>query len=274
MSTPKSEERRPNPFYPAFDLLLAKLLAVDQALNVSEAALRPATESSDEWQKRIPQEPIRYMLADICDDREPGYVKLIPSVRVPDKETELLLRTARDFMTQSYLWGITRSSEAFREFAESIVKKLPADDEEATAQDPGPVKKKEENRRMRFDSALKRIRDAAPTLVACERANARSIPLQQWIRVAAQVRHAVAHNEGILEQESYEKSRLSGLEKYFPGDLEDDTGYVLKPTPETTVKAIQTFREYGVAIYKAVSDALGFPATILGLNGEITTWRR
>lgn len=126
----------------------------------------------------------------------------------------------------------------------------------------------------RFDAMLKRVRGAAPALAACEKENARKIPLQQWIRVAAQVRHAVAHNEGVLGIVDYEKYRSSGLEKHFLGELEDDTGYVLKPTSETTTRAIRTFREYGVAIYRSISEARGFPATLVGPDGEIITWRR
>jgi hypothetical protein len=40
------------------------------------------------------------------------------------------------------------------------------------------------------------------------------------------------------------------------------------------MRTIRAFREYGVAIYKAVSEAHGFQATILGPNGAVTTWRR
>jgi len=85
-------------------------------------------------------------------------------------------------------------------------------------------------------------------LVSCERTNTRRIPLQQWIRLAAHVRHAVAHNDGIVRIEKYKKYRSSDLERHFPGELETDVGYVLKPTAKTPMKAICTFREYGVAI--------------------------
>jgi len=261
VSTRATVKKRPNPFYPAFDLLLAKLLAAEQALCVSEALFENTLESPDEWLAQIPEGELPGMLADICDLDIPGYVKNIPSFRWPDREKEYLLRAVRDLRSQSCLWSIARAFEHFREFVESIAKELPSDTEE-------------EGKRMRFDSTMKRIRNAAPDLAGCERENARRIPLRQWIRVAARVRHAVAHNEGILSPEVYERYRSSGLEKHFPGELETDTGYVLRPTLQTSAKTIRTFREYGVAIYKAVSEAHGFRATLLGPNGELTTWRR
>jgi len=261
VSAPETQRRRPNPFYPAFDLLLAKLLAAEQALRVSEALFENALQSPDEWLAQIPEGELPGMLADICDLGIPGYVKNIPSFRWPDREKDYLLRAVRDFRSQSCLWSIARGFEHFREFVESIVEDLPSDTEE-------------EGERMRFDSTMKRIRDAAPDLAGCESENARRIPLRQWIRLAARVRHGVAHNEGILSPMVYERYRSSGLEKHFPGELEADTGYVLKPTLQTAAKTIRTFGEYGLAIYKAISEAHGFPATLLGPNGSLTTWRR
>jgi len=271
---PQSQENRKNPYYPAFDLLLAKFLAVDQALNVAEAAFGYATESPDAWLGQISDKPLSHMLADICDDRNPGYVKLIPSVRVPDRETELLLRTVRDFRTQSYLWVIARGFEAFREFVQSVEAELRDSVGVSAGYGRKPITDTAHHRESRFTQALKRIREAAPPLVACEKSNARKIQLQQWVAVAEAVRNAVAHNEGILRKADYERYCSSGLEEHFPGELEEDTGYVLKPTPESTAKTIRTFREYGVAVYKAISEAHGFPAALLGPDGEITTWRR
>ena len=49
VNEPGAEEKLQNPYYLAFDHLLAKLLAADQALNVSEAAFGYATESPDVW---------------------------------------------------------------------------------------------------------------------------------------------------------------------------------------------------------------------------------
>lgn len=256
-----TQKKSPNPFYPAFDLLLAKLVAAEKALRVSEALFESALESPDEWLAQIQQGDLPGMMADICDSSIPGYVKNVPSLRWPDREKDDLLRALRDLRAQSCLWSIARGFEHFRGFAESVVTKLPSDAEE-------------ERGRMRFDSTMKRIRSSAAALADCERKNARRIPLRQWIQVAAGVRHAVAHNEGILSQQIYERYRSSGLEKHFPGDLEADTGYVLKPTLESAARAIRTFREYGVAIYKAVSQAHGYPATLLGPNGELTTWQR
>lgn len=274
MSRSASEQNLENPYYAAFDLLLAKLLAADQAVAVSEAAFVYATESPEEWLEQIPDGSVCSMLADICDGSIPGYVKHIPSLREPDKEADFLLRAVRDFRTQSYLWAIARAFEAFREFVGAIEKDLPnTGDTEAcrglktSAEDP-------KDKPPSFDAALKNVRRAAPLLHTCEEQNARGIHLPQWIRLVAAVRHAVAHNDGVLSDVYYKKYRDSGLESHFPGELELDTGYVLKPTPEVVKKTIRTLREYGVAIYKFVSEARDLPARLVGQDGEITTWRR
>lgn len=274
MNQSESGKSRRNPYYPAFDLFLAKLLAAEQALSVSEAAFGHATDSPQEWLKRIPDGELLGMLADICDDSIPGYVKHIPSLRIPEQEADCLLRALRDFRTQSYLWAITRAFEAFREFVEAIDKELPdtagADPFEGLVLGTGTGQKG----RKCFAEVLRAVRRAAPQLVECENSNVRGICLSQWIRVAAAVRHAVAHNEGVLRDADYEKYRKSGLEEHFPGEMEAHTGYVLKPTPEVAKKTIRTLREYGVAIYKFVSEAQGLPAGLAGQDGEITTWRR
>ena len=272
MNQSKSGMSRRNPYYPAFDLLLAKLLAAEQALNVSEAAFGHATDSPQEWLKRIPNGEMLGTLADICDGSIPGFVKHIPSLRIPDQETDYLLRAFRDFRAQSYLWAIARAFEAFREFIEAIEKELP------DTADAGTVKSlvsgTEQKGRKRFAEVLRAVRRAAPHLVECENSNVRGICLSQWICVVAAVRHAVAHSEGVLRDVDYKKYRNLGLEEHFPGEVEAHTGYVLKLTPEVAKKTIRTLREYGVAIYKFVSEAQGLPAGLVGQDGEITTWRR
>ena len=278
MKTPGTEQVPLNPYYPAFDLLLAKLLAAEQAFHVSEAVFENATNLQDEWLAQIQGGELPGMIADICDQRNPGFVQHIPSFRWPNREKDYLLRALRDFRTQSHLWSIARAFEHFREFVEAVVRTLPQPDIACPCQLHAPIShlvpRNKSKAIRRFNTMLKRIREAAPALIACEKTNARSISLQQWIGVTAQVRHAVAHNDGILPPEIYERYRSSGLEKYFPGELEADTGYVLKPTVKTTATAIRTFRDYGVTIYKTVSEVHDLSPTLLGPNGEITTWQR
>jgi len=275
MSIPESRQKRPNPYYPAFDLLLAKLLAAEQTLSVSEAVFCHASEMENEWLPRIPEREMPGMMADICDHRIPDCVKYIPSLRMSEQETHYLMRAVRDFRIQSYLWAITRAFEAFREFVESIENDLlSAVDTDADRKPPASNGGTKQKTSSRFIRALKRIRQTAPSLVDCETKNTRKIELQQWIRVAEKVRDAVAHNEGVLRAAVYEKYRTSNLERHFPGELEPGIGYVLKPTPENVTKTIRTLREYGVAIYKAISGAKGFPASLVGKDGEITTWQR
>lgn len=273
MNAPETDHGCRNPFYPALDLLLAKLLAAEQAVGVSEAAFEHASESQDEWLARIPEGQLPGMMADICDS-SPGWVKYVPSLRLPNHETDYLVRAVRDFRTQSYLWSIARAFEHFREFVESIEAELPDGTCMSAGQGSEPIGDADQHKKSRLELALRRVRHIAPALVDCERTNARKIQLQQWIAVAEAVRNAVAHNEGILTEEAYERYSSSGLRKHFPGELEEGAGYVLKPTSETTAKTIRTFREYGVAIYRLVSEAQDLPARLVGQDGEITTWRR
>jgi len=273
MNQSGSKEKWENPYYLAFDLLLAKLLAAEQALNVSEAAFGYANESPEKWLERIPDGRLCGMLADICDDSIPGYVKHVPSLRGPDEEIDFLLRAVRDFRTQSYLWAIARAFEAFREFVGAAAGELATASESerrGSSGKNGPA----ESKTRRFSDALKHVRKTVPVLKGYEMRNVRGIDLAQWIRVVSTVRDAVAHNEGIVGSANYEKYRSSGLEKEFPGELEDAIGYVLKPTHDVALNAITRLREYGLVIYKAVSETANLPVLIYNHEKGITTWRR
>lgn len=270
---------RKNPYYPAFDLLLAKLLAAEKALHVAKAAFADENFASAERATRTEDRPFPSgWLADICDDRMPGYVKHVHSLRDTDVSKDSLLRAARDFRTSSYLWVIARSFEAFREFVEAVDHDLPDSIESGSGccTESGTVLTDEKRTRTEggFDEALKRLRKAGPLLERCEKQNARGINLAQWISVVAAVRNAVAHNEGILRDFVFEKYRSSSLEKEFPGNHEDKVGYVLTPTYDVTLKTIQRLREYALAIYKAVSEEAKLPTLIYDHEKGMTTWRR
>lgn len=264
-----------NAYYSSFDLLLAKLLAAEEALHVAKAAFAEEDVSSAEWATRGVESG---WLADICDERMPGYVKFVPSFRVTDVSEESRLRAAKDLRTSFNLWTIVRSFEAFREFVRTIDSCL-ADPRRPEVDRLSSLaacflSRKRKRAERRFDAALKRVRKAAPLLKRCETRNARGIHLAQWIRVVAVVRNAAAHNEGILKYDEYKKYRSSNLEKEFPGDLEDDVGYVLKPTPDVALNTINQLREYALVIYKAVSEAADLPVLIYHHGKGITTWRR
>lgn len=272
-------EPRKNPYYPAFDLLLAKLLAAEEALHVAKAAFADENFASAEWATHAKDRPFPSgWLADICDDRMPRYVKHVLSLRDTDVSKDSLLRAARDFRTSSYLWVIARSFEAFREFVEAISYGLPDQEEPVAYHLLAPVVRLASRRPKRakheFDAALKRVRKAAPLLKRCETRNSRGIHLAQWIRVAAAVRHAVAHNEGILRDSEFEKYRSSNLESEFPGSHEDEVGYVLAPTHDVALKTIQRLREYALVIYNAVSEAANLPTLIYDHEKGITAWHR
>ena len=259
---------RKNPYYPAFDLLLAKLVAAEEALRVAEAALADENFASAEWTTYAEDRSFSSgWLADICDDRMPGFVKHVPSLRHTDVSKDSLLRAARDFRTSSYLWVIARSFEAFREFVEAVAQGLPNQEEPLVSRRP----KRDESE---VNAELKRIRKAAPLLKKCETRNSRGINLTQWISVVAAVRNAVAHNEGILRNSEFKKYRSSNLENEFPGSHEDEVGYVLVPTHDVALKTIERLREYALVIYKAVSEAADLPVLIYDHEKGITTWGR
>jgi len=271
MNAPESRQKQANPYYPAFDLFLAQLLATEQALRLSEAVFCQASDSTNDWLAQIPKAEMPAMMADICDEK---ILKYKPSFREAYRTADFLIVAVRNLQTQSYLWAIARGFERFREFAVSIANNLENTPEADAVGDPTSADETENVTPSGFDAALKRIRKIAPSLSHCEKQNACSIQLQQWICVVEQVRHAVAHNEGVLSEETYKAYCTSSLEQHFPGKLEPSTGYVLMPTAETAARVLRTLREYGLAIYKTISEAKGLPATLVGRDGEITTWNR
>ena len=274
MSVSESEKKRSNPFYPAFDLLLAKLLAAEQALSVSEAAFGYASGSPEEWLGRIPDRYVCSELVDICDNRKPGWTKKVHSLREPERGTDFLLQTVCAFRTASYLWVIARAFESFREFVETIDEELSDVTCTGVSRSAGSAENSPTNERSSFDDALRHVREVAPSLVKCETQNERGIHLPQWISVVEAVRHAVAHSDGVVRDDIYRKYRTSGLARDFPGELQADTGYVLKPTPEVAMRTIGTLLEYALVIYKAVSAAMNLPAVLYDHDIGITTWRR
>ena len=268
---------RKNQYYPAFDLLLAKLLATEKAVHVAKTAFADEKFTSAELATRAKDRPFPSgWLADICEDRMPGYVRYVLSLRDTDASKGSYLHAARNFRTSSYLWAIARSFEAFREFVEAIAHSLPYQEKpfayRLLTRAVRLVSRRPKRAKRGFDAALKRVRKAAPLLKRCETGNSRGIHLAQWIRVVAAVRHAVAHNEGILRDFEFEKYRSSNLESEFPGSREDEVGYVLTPTHDVALKTIQRLREYALVIYKAVSEAATLPTLIYDHEKGITTW--
>jgi len=125
VSAPETQNTPPNPFFSAFDLLLAKLVAAEQALRVSEATFEHASDLPDEWQAEASDGGFPDMIADICDTSNPGYVVYRMSFRWPEREREHLLRDIANFRTQACLWSIACAFEHFREFVEAVEGSLP-----------------------------------------------------------------------------------------------------------------------------------------------------
>ena len=275
----KQRGSRKNPYYPAFDLLLAKLMATEKAVHVATAAFTDEEFASPELATHAKDQPFSSgWLSDVCEDVMSGYVRYVPSLRDMDSSKGSCLHAAQNFRTSSYLWAIARSFEAFREFVEAIAHRLPDHEEHLAkhllARTARLVLRRPKRAKRGFDAALKRVRKAAPLLKRCEMQNSRAIHLAQWIHLVAVVRHAVAHNEGILKNYEFEKYRSSNLESEFPGSYEDEVGYVLAPTDGVALKTIQRLREYALVIYKAVSTAADLPILIYEHEKGITTWDR
>jgi hypothetical protein len=130
---------------------------------------------------------------------------------------------------------------------------------------------------MRDDvrTALKRVRNAAPSLAKCERENARGLNLQTWIVVVIAGRNAITHGEGgMVANQRLKHIDRALLETTFPGTHVPGRGYLIELTPDAARDVIEHLREYGLAIYKAASAAAGAEAHILGPDGIITEWRR
>jgi hypothetical protein len=122
---------------------------------------------------------------------------------------------------------------------------------------------------------LKAVRKAAPSLVLCEKENARALNLQAWIAVVRVARNAIVHGDGgFVSPKQLRRVDRMLLEKTFPGTHVSGRGYVIELTPDTARDVIERLREYGLAIYNAASAAVGVEARMLGPDQIITKWRR
>jgi len=271
-----------HPYYPAFDLLLARLLAHEEILDLvpSRILFEPdgATESTVVRREvDLTADGIPGMVADICEMRQDHFVRHFPTFRLPDATNEARSHVKEAFRRRCCSWILVHSFESFREFAEEIDQAI--SEKRQGEECPGGGAASEQvfsHTRGRPDlkDVRRRIRNAAPALGKCEECNSRHVNLGSWIHVLSAVRHAIVHNDGIIPAQRWRKLRCGGPKMRFPGREIGDGGYLLDVTPEAARDAIVRLREYGFAIYKALSAAAGCHAMLYDPAKGMTVWRR
>jgi hypothetical protein len=106
------------------------------------------------------------------------------------------------------------------------------------------------------------LRSLAPDLVGIEVKNAKRVDLARWYKVAAVVRHASTHSNGVVEPEQRAKVDDGLLQRWFPGEDVDGT-YALRISVTAVDDALQTFAEYGFLIFKLLCQKAGYHWDIL-----------
>jgi len=280
----KGMKRVENPHYPAFDLLLARLLAHEEVLGLlaqmipsdGESAARFAAWRAD---THPTANPLQGCVADICEMQKGGFVRWFPTLRYPKRTKEARLHVNRTFRRRCCGWIVAETYESFREFAQEVdpATLMPQSAWKRLVEHVrvcGPLPCKRTRNRRDLKHVLKRIRKTAPALRDCENLNSRGVELSSWLRVLADVRNAVVHNGEIIAERRYRRLKSAGLDRFFPGEHIADEGYVLDLTPEVAQDSIERVREYGLAIYKAVSAAAEYPVTLYDPDKGMTVWRR
>lgn len=283
---PETEEsKQDNPYYPAFDLLLAKLLAHEEVLRIvprmissdGECVVEPTASATD---GDVTADSLQGFVADICEMRRGGLVRSFPTLRFPKTAKEARSHVNQVFRRRCYGWIVAQAFESFREFVEEIDRQLPAREVPRRHYNPtgllGRMLKGRARRRMRHNikDSLKRIREAVPELGNCETHNSRGVNLCSWFVVLTAVRNAVAHADSIIEPSKLRKLDAALLTAHFPGESDAEAGYVLNLTPDVARDTITRLREYSLAVYKAVSAAAKCPVTLYDPDEGMTIWGR
>jgi len=282
---PRTEalKRIENPYYPAFDLLLAQLLAHEEVLKIvprmipsdGEGATEPAALAIG---PDLMSDQFDGFVADICEMRNDGYVRHFPTFRFSHAMREARLHVNQAFQRRCYWWIVAQSFESFREFAEEIDRMISGKQQEAACMPKdasmaiAPISS--HKRWPKLKEVHRRIREAAPALRECEERNSRRVNLGSWLGTLAGVRHALVHSEGVIRPEEWQKLKRGGRKVRFPGSETSDASYVLDITPDAAHNTIARLREYGLVIYKAVSEAAGCHVTLYGSDKGMIVWLR
>jgi len=276
-------KRVENPYYPAFDLLLAQLLAHEEVLKIVPRIIPSNGEGATELgalaiAPDLMSDQFDGFVADICEMRNDGYIRYFPTFRFSHAMREARLHVNQAFQRRCYGWIVAQSFESFREFAEEIDRTISGKQQEATcppkdtsmAIEPASSHK----RWPKLKEVHRRIREAAPALREYEERNSRGVNLGSWLRTLAGVRHALVHREGVIRPEEWRKLKSGGRKVRFPGSETSDASYVLDITPDAANNTIARLREYGLVIYKAVSEVAGYPVTLYDPDRGMTIWHR
>ena len=280
----KRLKRIENPYYPAFDLLLAQLLAHEEILkivprivsSVSEGTTKSATVA-------IGPDPMSDqsdgLVANICEMRNDGYVGYFPTFRFSHSTSETQSHVNQAFQRRCFGWIMAQSFESFRKFAEETDRRIPKHQSLwrrilGHMQLRVPETLTRRSHRSDLRSVVKRIRKATPALQKCENRNARGINLGSWLRMLSGMRHAIVHCEGIIAPTKWRKLKSGGRKMRPPGIEAADGSYVLDMTYTAVRDIIHLLREYSLVIYKAVSEATECPVTLYDSDKGMTVWLR
>jgi len=277
-------KRVENPYYPAFDLLLAPLLAHEEVLKIVPRMIRSDGEGATELASQakgpdLISDQFDGFLADICEMRNDGYVRYFPTFRFSHATREVQLHVNQAFRKRCYRWIVAQSFESFREFAEEIDRTISGKQQEAACPPKDAsmaIEPTSSHKRWpKLKEVHRRIRKAAPALREYEERNARGVNLGSWLRTLAAVQHALVHSEGVIRPEEWQKVKSGGCKvRFFPGSETSDASYVLDITPGAAHDTIARLREYGLVIYKAVSEVAGHPVTLYDPDRGMTVRTR
>jgi len=268
-----------NPYYPAFDLLLAQLLAHEEVLDIVTRTITSDGEDAAELEApgvEARADQFRGFIADICEMRQDGVVRAFPTLRFPKAAKEARSHVKQTFRRRCYGWIVAQAYESFREFADEVDRRISEKQERMVCQPEHastaiePTSSRDRWRELK--EVIRRVREAAPALRECEERNSRRVNLGSWLRTLAGVRHAIVHSEGVIRPEEWQKLNTGGPKARFPGSETSDGRYVLDITPDAAQDTVERLREYGLAIYKAVSEAAECPVTLYDANEGMTVW--
>jgi len=270
-----------NPYYPAFDILLAQFLAHEEVLKIVTRMIPSDGEGAPELAARgisadLMSDQFDGLVADICEMRQDGFVRCFPTLRFPQAGKEARSHVNQTFRRRCCGWIVAEAYESFREFIEMVNRELSAKITPKRHGSLARILKKRMRKRTRRSpkDLLKRIRRTAAELRSCENRNSRGINLSSWFAVLTSVRDSVAHNNAIIKPWRLRKLDVALLKAHFPGERDAETGYVLNLTPEVTRDTITRLREYALAIYKAASSVSGLTTTIYDSRKGMTRWKR
>jgi hypothetical protein len=113
----------------------------------------------------------------------------------------------------------------------------------------------------RTEDVLRWLRHFCPTFAAGEANNVREIRFNDFLRVVAEVRHAVVHGRGVVSPRQLKKlgdQNARALETFVSG-RHTRAGYALAVRDKQAEKTIQLLAEYGLLLHKQLTFQEALP---------------